>query len=219
MLVADLKSRASRQARVRSETKAGNDDLLRVYDHFKPGAPEFAAMLPTGMAQRVLAWDRQRVAAGKAPWALPLKIGTHSVLGMLALRGLAATKRLRPMGSRFQAEQALIDRWLAAVVQLSAIHWQLGHEVALCGRLIKGYGSTNERGKHNLLHVIDELAGRATLQPAARAEAIAAAREAALADEGGKALDAALTRHGAAPRPVQAQPIRWMKRPKTTTTI
>ncbi|MDP3810693.1 MAG: indolepyruvate oxidoreductase subunit beta family protein, partial [Hydrogenophaga sp.] len=133
VLVADLKSRASRQARVRSETKAGNDDLLRVYDHFKPGAPEFAAMLPEGLARRVLAWDRKRVATGKAPWALPLKIGTHSVLGMLALRGLAATKRLRPLGSRFQAEQALIDRWLAAVVQLTSVHWQLGHEVALCG--------------------------------------------------------------------------------------
>ena len=29
--------------------------------------------------------------------------------------------------------------------------------------------------------------------------------------------DAALVRHGAAPRPVQAQPIRWMKRPPSTT--
>jgi hypothetical protein len=34
----------------------------------------------------------------------------------------------------------------------------LGHEIALCGRLIKGYGATNERGKDNLLHVLDHLA-------------------------------------------------------------
>ncbi len=217
VLVADLKSRASRQARVRAETKAGNDDLLRVYDHFKPGAPEFAAMLPTGMAQRVLAWDRKRVAAGKAPWALPLKIGTHSVLGMLALRGLAATKRLRPLGSRFQAEQALIDRWVSAVAQLSSIHWQLGHEVALCGRLIKGYGSTNERGKDNLLHIIDHLALPALNDPtsaAQRSRAVAAARTAALSDEAGKALDLALQQHGAPARPVKAQPIRWQHNPR-----
>jgi indolepyruvate ferredoxin oxidoreductase, beta subunit len=217
VLVADLKSRASRQARVRSETKAGNDDLLRVYDHFKPGAPEFAAMLPEGLARRVLAWDRKRVAAGKAPWALPLKIGTHSVLGMLALRGLAATKRLRPLGSRFQAEQALIDRWLAAVVQLTSIHWQLGHEVALCGRLIKGYGSTNERGKDNLLHIIDHLALPALNDPASavqRCRAVAAARTAALSDEAGKALDLALQQHGAPARPVKAQPIRWQHNPR-----
>ncbi|WP_382155755.1 indolepyruvate oxidoreductase subunit beta family protein [Hydrogenophaga sp. ANAO-22] len=217
VLVADLKSRASRQARVRGEAKAGQDDLLRVYDHFKPGAPEFAAMLPEGLAQRVLAWDRRRVAAGQGPWALPLKIGTHSVLGMLALRGLAACKRLRPLGSRFHTEQALIDRWVDAVVQLAAMHAPLAHEVALCGRLIKGYGSTNERGKDNLLHIIDHLALPALADPASatqRAQAVAAARNAALSDEAGKALDQALRQHGAPARPVKAQPIRWQHNPR-----
>ncbi|WP_066273472.1 indolepyruvate oxidoreductase subunit beta family protein [Hydrogenophaga palleronii] len=217
VLVADLKSRASRSARVRDEVKAGNDDLLRVYDHFKPGAPEFAAMLPERLAQRVLAWDRRRVAAGRAPWALPLKIGSHSVLGMLALRALAATKRLRPLGSRFQTEQALIDRWVDAVVQLAAVHPPLAHEVALCGRLIKGYGSTNERGKDNLLHIIDHLALPALAEPASasqRTQAVAAAREAALSDEAGKALDQALRQHGAPARPVKAQPIRWQHNPR-----
>jgi indolepyruvate ferredoxin oxidoreductase beta subunit len=217
VLVADLKSRASRQARVRGEVKAGSDDLLRVYDHFKPGAPEFAAMLPAALAQRVLAWDRRRVAAGQAPWALPLKIGTHSVLGMLALRGLAAARRLRPLGSRFHTEQALIERWLDAVVSLTAMHAPLGHEVALCGRLIKGYGSTNERGKENLLHIIDHLALPALADPfsaAQRCQAVAAARNAALSDEAGKALDAALQQHGAPARPVKAQPIRWQHNPR-----
>jgi indolepyruvate ferredoxin oxidoreductase beta subunit len=217
VLVADLKSRASRSARVRDETKAGSDDLLRVYDHFKPGAPEFAAMLPERLAQRVLAWDRRRVAAGRAPWALPLKIGTHSVFGMLALRGLAACKRLRPLGSRFHTEQALIDRWVDAVVQLAAMHAPLAHEVALCGRLIKGYGSTNERGKDNLLHIIDHLALPALADPTSatqRAQAVAAARKAALSDEAGKALDQALLQHGAPARPVKAQPILWQHNPR-----
>ena len=217
VLVADLKSRASRSARVREEAKAGEYDLLRVYDHFKPGAPEFAAMLPEQLAQRVLAWDRRRVAAGRAPWALPLKIGTHSVFGMLALRGLAACKRLRPMGSRFQAEQALIDRWVDAVVQLAAMHAPLAHEVALCGRLIKGYGSTNERGKDNLLHIIDHLALPALADPPSatqRAQAVAAARKAALSDEAGKALDQTLRQHGAPARPVKAQPILWKHNPR-----
>ncbi|RJP64026.1 MAG: indolepyruvate oxidoreductase subunit beta family protein [Comamonadaceae bacterium] len=217
VLVADLKSRASRQARVRGEVKAGSDDLLKVYDHFKPGAPEFAAMLPASLAQRVLAWDRRRVAAGQPPWALPLKIGTHSVLGMLALRGLAAARRLRPLGSRFHSEQALIERWLDAVVSLTAMHAPLGHEVALCGRLIKGYGSTNERGKENLLHIIDHLALPALADPfsaAQRCQAVAAARNAALSDEAGKALDAALQQHGAPARPVKAQPIRWQHNPR-----
>ena len=211
--VADLKSRASRWQRVQGEVKAGEHDLLKIYDHFKPGAPEFAAMLPTALARRVLAWDRRRTAAGKEPWALPLKIGTHSVFGMLALRTLASFKRLRPLGSRFATEQALIDQWLAAVVDATRRHWQTGHEIAQCGRLIKGYGSTNERGKENLLHVIGHLATAGHFaNDGMRAAAIAAARQAALADDAGQALDRALLQHGAPARPLKEQPIRWVRR-------
>jgi hypothetical protein len=109
---------------------------------------------------------------------------------------------------------ALIERWLSAVINGTRIHWALGHELALCGRLIKGYGSTNERGKDNLVHIFDHLAFGpvSNPEPAQRAEAVAAARTAALTDEAGRALDNTLLAHGAPPRPVKAQPIRWMKR-------
>jgi indolepyruvate ferredoxin oxidoreductase beta subunit len=212
--VADLKSRSSRWARVTQEVKAKPDDLLQVYDHFKPGAPEFAALLPIGLAAKVLRWDKGRVAKGKSPWAMPLKVGTHSVFGMLSLRVLASLKWLRVKGSRFANEQAMIDQWLNAVIDGTKSNWQLGHEIALCGRLIKGYGATNERAKDNLLHVINHLAKAAVFEShEARAQAIAAAREAALKDEGGKALDMALVQHGAPARPVKEQPIRWVKTP------
>ncbi len=211
--VADLKSRESRWRRVRTEVRAKDDDLLQVWDHFKPGVPEFAALLPPALAARLQAWDRRRIADGKPAWALPLKVGTHSVRGMLALRALASLKWLRVRGSRYANEQAMIERWLEGVVQGARRHWALGHEVALCGRLIKGYGATNERGKENLLHVLDHLA-QGPDAPAA-AQAVAAAREAALKDEAGTALDAALRAHGAPPRPVKAQPVRWMRKPAT----
>jgi indolepyruvate ferredoxin oxidoreductase, beta subunit len=209
--VADLKSRGSRWQRVQREVKPADADLLKVYDHFKPGVPEFAALLPEGLADRLRRWDRHRVAAGKTAWALPLKVGTHTVGGMLALRTLAGLKWLRVRGSRFGFEQQMIGRWLDGVVQGTRRGWDLGHEIALCGRLIKGYGATNERGKDNLLHVLDHLAGLP--DAAAAAKAIAGARAAALADDAGKALDAALVQHGAPPRPVKAVPIQWMRRP------
>ena len=209
--VADLKSRASRWQRVMGEVKAGDGDLLKVYDHFKPGALEFAALLPPALAERVLRWDRGRVLKGKEPWALPLKVGTHSVTGMLSLRLLAGLKWLRVRGSRYAREQAMIDRWLAGVVDGTRRDWQLGHEIALCGRLVKGYGATNERGKENLLHVLEHLATGPA--PAQSAAAIAAGRAAALADDAGKAFDLTLAQHGAPPRPVKAQPIRFMRRP------
>ncbi len=212
--VADLKSRASRWARVIGEVKAKPDDLLKVYDHFKPGAPEFAALLPQGLASKVLNWDKRRAARNKLPWAMPIKVGSHSVFGMASLRLLASLKWLRVRGSRFAHEQLMIERWLEAVVNATQQHWQLGHELALCGRLIKGYGATNERAKENLLHIIDHLAKAAAFpSDEARAQAIAAARVAALTDEAGKALDQTLVQHGAPARPVKAQPIRWVKSP------
>ena len=215
--VADLKSRASRWARVLGEVKAADGDLLRLYDHFKPGVPEFAALLPPRWATRLQRWDRARVARGRQPWALPLKIGTHRVVGMLALRALAACRRLRPMGSRYATEQALIQQWLDAVVEGLREDRALGHEIALCGRLIKGYGSTNERGKDHLLHVLQHLADAPSLpDPLARARAIAAVRTAALQDEAGTQLDAALRAHGAPPRPLREQPIRWMRKARAT---
>ena len=114
-------------------------------------------------------------------------------------------------------DRALIDRWLAALDQATREHAPLGLEIARCGRLIKGYGATNERGKDNLLHMIDHLARPRPGGPDApsRARAVAAAREAALADEGGKALDAALLAHGAPARPVKEVPIRWMHNPRS----
>lgn len=210
--VAELKSRKARGSRVRAEVKAGESDLLKVYEHFKPGVAEFAALLPFSLATPLLRWNRKRIAEGKASWALPIKLGSHTVLGMLALRTLAALKVFRPRGSRFIDEQALIAQWVEAVVNGMQEDWQLGQEIALCGRLIKGYGSTNERGKDNLLHVVGHLALPSFGSAAMRADAIRQAREAALQDEAGIKLDQTLATLGAPARPIKAQPIRWMPR-------
>ena len=228
--VADLKSRASRSQRVRTEVKAKADDVLKVYDHFKPGVPEFAALLPKVFALPLLRWDRQRSASGLSPLALPIKVGTHSVIGMVMLRVLASFKWLRVLGNRYAEEQAMIDAWLKALVRGAQEDVNLGLALAQCGQLIKGYGTTNERGRDNLLHILRHLAphdvyvdssarnaetsrdSQAHLQK--RINAINDARNAALRDAGGMALDQALRAHGAPIREVKAQPIRWMARSK-----
>jgi indolepyruvate ferredoxin oxidoreductase beta subunit len=212
--VAQLKSRAARFARVRREVKAADNELLRVIDHFKPGVPEVAALLPTALAERLQRWDRARVARGREPFALPLKLPSHRLHGLLALRVLASLKGWRRRGQRFAQEQALIERWLAGIDRGLREHAALGLEIARCGRLIKGYGATNERGRDNLLHVLDHLALDAARGDAlARTAAVRAARDAALADDAGTALDQALLRHGAPARPVKEQPIRWVRPP------
>jgi indolepyruvate ferredoxin oxidoreductase beta subunit len=206
---------------VRREVKVAPGELLRIHDHFKPGVPEFAAMLPARWAQALQRWDARRVARGELPFALPLALPSHSVVGLVALRVLGGFKRVRRWGSRFEVEQALIERWLAAVQRGLGEDAALGLQIACCGRLIKGYGGTNERGKHHLLHIVDQLAfAPAVGDAAARGRAVGAALAAALADDAGKKLDATLVAHGAAPRPLVAQPIRWYargKRPASTT--
>ena len=212
--VAELKSRASRFARVRREVKAADDELLRVYEHFKPGVPEIAALLPAALAARLQRWDRARVARGREPFALPVKLGTHTLHGLLALRLMASLKGWRRRGARFAQEQTLIERWLGGIERGLRETAALGLEIARCGRLIKGYGSTNERGRDNLLHVLDHLAlDAARGDAAARTAAVRAAREAALADDAGTALDQTMLRHGAPARPLKEQPIRWVRPP------
>ena len=206
--VADLKSRASRRERVRREVNAGDDELLHVFEHFKPGVPEVAGLLPSALATRLQRWDRARIARGQEPFALAMKIGTHTASGLAAMRALASLKWLRRRGRRFAEEQALIERWLAAIDRALPGDRTLALELARCGRLIKGYGATNERGKANLLHIVDHLAAQPTTgSTMPRAEAVRAAREAALIDERGQAFDDVLRAHGAPPRPPVGQPL------------
>jgi indolepyruvate ferredoxin oxidoreductase beta subunit len=160
-----------------------------------------------------MAWDRARAARGKAPAGFALRLRSDTIGGFLALRTLAALRRWRRRGTRYAQEQVLIERWLTAIERAAGDGWQGAFEIALCGRLIKGYGATNERGKRNLAYIVDHLATNGRFaDDTARAAAIAQAREAALADEGGKALDQALVAHGVPARPVIAQPIRWTKK-------
>ncbi len=215
--VADLKSRAARSQRVRSEARVAVGDVLKTYEYFKPGVPEIAALLPAPLADRLKDANRRRIAEGRPAWEVPVKLASHTILGTLLLRTLAALKHARRWSSRYAEEQALIDEWLGAVQQGAQQSSSLGFEIAQCGRLIKGYGSTNERGRDNLLHVIRHLAQPAFGSAMERADAIRRARTAALADDAGRALDKTLSELGATPRAIKAQPIRWMPRNRIKT--
>ena len=209
--VADLKSRTARWARVRGEVKATrDDDRVTVYDHFKPGVPEFAALLPRGSRAALIAWDKRRQANGAQPLGAAAQgggaqRGRHS-LCCVRWRHCAGCGA----GTRYREEQAMIERWLDRIEHGPRADWALGHEIALCGRLIKGYGATNERGKGNLLHVLDHLVN-ASGTAAQRARAIALARAAALADDAGQALDKQMVELGAPPRRLKPQTIVWAK--------
>jgi indolepyruvate ferredoxin oxidoreductase beta subunit len=134
---------------------------------------------------------------------------------MLSLRFLSLLRVFRPFGHRYLTEQALIEEWLSGIANACALSSDLAHEVARCGQLIKGYGSTNERGKENLLHILKTVCvPDASKSVAEQIAAVSQIRKAALQDEAGQLLDQALVLHGAPARPVKAQPILWMKNPR-----
>jgi len=210
--VAALKCRASRLARVRREIGADAEDVVRIIDHLKPGVPEIAGMLPPSLSRRLMAFDRKRQARGHEPLAWPLHLRTHSIHGFVLLRLLASLRGMRRRGTRYREEQRAIEQWLRAIEAGCAEDAALGYEIALCGRLVKGYGATNARGTGNLAHIVEHVAAVTGQPPLARAAAVRSARDAALADEAGKTLDAELTRQGKPVRPAVAQPIRWAPR-------
>jgi indolepyruvate ferredoxin oxidoreductase beta subunit len=210
--VADLKSRKSRFERVRSEVQAKPGEPVHIVEYLKPGIEEVAAILPRGLAGTLTRWAEKRRLTHKLNVGVYVK--TTSVFGFFMLRLLAWLRPLRRATSRYKDEQALIDRWLEAVRSAAARDLGLALEIALCGRLIKGYGDTHRRGKGNFTRILDTIvAGGSFVSDAERAEAIRKAREAALADPEGRKLDQSLEAVGVPPRPPQAKPMQFFRRP------
>jgi indolepyruvate ferredoxin oxidoreductase beta subunit len=208
--VADLKSRRSRFERVRAEVQAKPGEPVHIIEYLKPGVEEVAALLPSGLSRRLVAWAEKRGLTHRLN--VGLHVNSSSVSGFLMLRLLAALRPLRRMSARYAEEQKLIERWLAAIA--AANDAGLALEIALCGRLIKGYGDTNRRAKANFLRIFDTLVEGGALSDArARAEAIRAARTGALADAEGRGLETTLSRHGVAPLPPQPKIVQFMRRP------
>jgi indolepyruvate ferredoxin oxidoreductase beta subunit len=211
--VADLKTRRSRFERIREEVQARPGEPVHVTEFLKPGVEELAAVMPRLVAGPLMWLARVSGLAGKLNVGMHVK--TTSVSGFLLLRCLAALRPLRPLTSRWREEQALIGRWLTALTAAAKHHPGLALEIAQCGRLIKGYGETHARGKASFLRILGTLIeGDVVADPAARAKAIRAARESALADPEGRKLEQSLETQGITPLPPKAKPVKFVRQPR-----
>ncbi len=188
--VADLKTRASRFARVRDEVKAAPDQIVYTREFVHPRLEEVCDTLPAGLGRWML--DTPWVAKRLEPlFANGRKLSTGKLGGFLTLYILAALRPTRRASLRFQRETAAMLVWLERVQAAASCDYELGVELALCQTLVKGYGDTHARGMRSFDAIMAE-ADRGTLD-AAR---IARLRNAALADEAGKALTAELATAG-----------------------
>ena len=189
--VAELKTRATRFDRVRSEVHAGTDQVLAISEFLHPRPEEICDTLPAGLGRWLLGSGWPRRLLGRLTRSGRV-ISTSSLRGFLLLYAVAAMKRWRRSTLRFEVETQRIDAWLASIEQAARLNPQLALEVAQCQRLVKGYGDTHARGWRNFqkLMAAVQRAGSA-LAPATLREL----RDAALADEQGDRLNATLARY------------------------
>jgi indolepyruvate ferredoxin oxidoreductase beta subunit len=186
--VAELKTRDSRFARVRTEVRAGAEQVLAIQEYLHPRLQEIADTLPAALGRHLLSggW------LGRLVDRLASKgrvVETSSLRGFLQLWMVARLKRWRRASLRWQHETARIDAWLAdvrAATQRGDV--ELATEIVRCQRLVKGYGDTHARGWRNFETLQQQWRRPGAITP----QRLAALRAAALADEQGQALAAAL---------------------------
>lgn len=193
--VADLKTRGARFERVRGEVRSQSSQLLAINEYMHPRIEEICETLPAPLGR----WLAKPHALNRLVTRFTQQgrvVRTSSLPGFLLLWGLARWRVGRRSTLRYRHEQERIERWLQRVNRLAADHPALALEVVKCQRLVKGYGDTHARGLRNyetLMAVLDRCG------PALAPQALRELLDAALADEHGDTLRAALSKRESRP--------------------
>ncbi len=187
--VADLKTRASREARLRREQGVDADAIVQVTEYFHPRAQETVGTMPAALGRWMersagrMAWLDRRVNKGR-------RLRTDSMRGFLQLWLVSSLKPWRRRLLRHAQEMPHIHDWFDLALRERAGDYRLGVEILRCRRLIKGYSDTHARGQSKFDRVLgglDMLRGREDA-----ADWLRRLRDAALKDEDGDALNGAL---------------------------
>ena len=179
---------------VRGEASVQQGQVLAINEYMHPRLQEICETLPAGFGRWLMNSSGPRKLVERMTRHGRV-IQTSSLHGYLMLRTVAGMKRWRRSTLRYADENRRIEEWLRRIADTAARSPELAVEIAQCQRLVKGYSDTHERGLRNYDTVMDALqrAG-ATIAPATLREW----RDAALADEHGHKLRAALAQHALA---------------------
>ena len=144
-----------------------------------------------------------------------MRIKTNTVFGFVRLWLLAKFRWWRPRTYRFAEEQAEVSAWLDAIVAAAPRDYDLALEIAELPSLRKGYSDTLRRGVSNYRWILGSLvlpAAAGEIDADEAAHDIAKARDAALADPDGNALETTMAEIGCPAAPsavvVDAEPPR-----------
>lgn len=185
--VADLKIRESRFERSRVEVRAGEREIVHLTEFMHPRIEEVADTLPPSLGRWLLNTSMLKTWLSKTVLK-ERKIHTSKLSGFLTLYSLAALRKFRRRTLRYQIEQQRIKAWLERIEQSATLDYALAVEIVQCQKLVKGYSDTHARGLQNferIMRYLDE-------HPQTSAETLAGLRSAALADEHGQQLNAAI---------------------------
>ncbi len=187
--VADLKTRARRFDRIRSEMRVKEANVLHLTEFFHPRAAEIVGLFPARLGAKLEA-DPKWMARLTRWFDKGRRLRTDSLPAFVTLHILGGLKFWRPRTLRHAQEQAHLARWLDVALSQVAQNYDLAVELICCRRLVKGYSDTHARGLSKFDRVTE-----ATLSIAHRPDAAdwcRRLREAALKDEEGKALEGAI---------------------------
>lgn len=186
--VADLKTRATRMARVRGDVRADAGQIMHVTEYMHPRFEEVCEILPASLGERMLASGRARRIS--APFFGKGRHVTTTGLGwFLLLSVLAGARRFRRGTLRYRHEQVRIAAWVDLMVETAATDGDAAREIAECPRLIKGYSDTFVRGLGHYERIMAWF--RAHRGDGDAAAVIARMREAALAEVPAEGIAAA----------------------------
>ena len=184
--VADIKTKPERLSRLLG---SGRDaEITHVTEFMKPRLEEISGSMPLGLGRWVRRSGAARAMLGLL--ARGLRIRSSSLWGYLTLRVVARMRSLRRRLLRHHEEMAAMREWLDCISALVKSDYGLAVEVARSQELVAGYGDTHERGCANLRRIMS-LARDHQDKPGASV-VIRELREAALTDDMGDALNAAI---------------------------
>ncbi|MEI5682600.1 MULTISPECIES: indolepyruvate oxidoreductase subunit beta family protein [unclassified Mesorhizobium] len=187
--VSDLKTRSTRDARVRREVEVKNGTILQVTEYFHPRIEEFCGTMPARLGHYIESRPKlagfldRRINRGR-------RIRTDSFTGFAALWFIGGLRRWRRGLLRHKVEMEHLERWYRLALDHVSADYALAVEILNCRRLIKGYSDTHVRAQSKfdrVLSGLDLVKGRDDAS-----DWIRRLREAALKDEKGTMLDGAL---------------------------
>jgi len=184
--VAQQKIRRRRIEGVRAEAKAVPGQLVNVKEYLHPQVEEITDTLPTRLGRWLAGSSLFARLVGRVT-RNGIVVNTTGIIGFTLLWMMARFRPLRPRSLRFGREQTAIDAWLDRAVGAAATDADLAREIVECQGVLKGYGATHHHGQESFGLLMEALDGRVDT-----AAELARLRAAALADEDGGALRAAL---------------------------